>query len=704
VRPNVPTVIDLLADGLNHHHAGRLEEAERRYLQILSVDGRHADSFHLLGLIAYRRKRLESAVELINKAIFLNGNIAAFHCNIGVILKDQGRLTEAVASYERAIALQPDYAEAHNNLGNAFNDQGKLNAAVASYERALALKPDYAEAHNNLGTALNDQGKLNAAVASYERAIALQPDYAEAHNNLGNAFKDQGKLNAAVASYERALALKPDYVEAHNNLGNAFKDQGKLTAAVASYERALALQPDYAEAHNNLGTAFNDQGKLTAAVASYERALALKPNYAEPHNNLGNALRDEDKLTAAVASYERALALKPNFAEAHNNLGTAFKDQGKLTAAAARYEQALALKPDYAAVYLNLADMKKFALGDPHLAAMEALAANTEGLSKTDRMQLDFGLAKAYADLKDYPRSFKRLIAGNAAKRATVEYDEISAFARFERIEAVFTRELIVGKSGGGDPSHSPIFVIGMPRSGTTLVEQIIASHRLVHGGGELKTLHNVVLEVCGPDGSTTLSPESAPALDAAALCEIGTRYVALVRELAARDGGAKTAHVTDKMPSNYYFAGLIHLALPNAKIIHTIRDPVDTCVSCFSTLFSHGQNHTYDLIELGRYYKRYERLMTHWRHVLPQGSLLDVRYEDVVADLEAQARRIIAYCGLPWDDSCLSFHEAERPVRTASATQVRQPIYTSSVGRWRVHKEHLGPLLTALGIESAYA
>jgi len=636
VRPNVPTVSDLLADGLNHHHAGRLEEAERRYLQILSLDGRHADSYHLLGLVAYRRKRLASAVELINKAIFLNSNIAAFHCNIGAILKDQGELTEALASYERALALRPDYAEAHNNLGNAFRDQGKLAEAVARYERALALKPDYAEAHNN----------------------------------LGNAFRDQGKLTEAVASYERALALKPDYAEAHSNLGNAFRDQDKLTAAVASYERALALKSDYAEAHNNLG----------------------------------NAFRDQDKLTAAVASYERALALKPDFAEAHNNLGTAFKDQGKLTAAVARYEQALALKPDYAAVYLNLADMKKFALGDPHLAAMEALAANTEGLSKADRMRLDFGLAKAYADLKDYPRSFKHLLAGNTAKRATVDYDEISSFARFDRIEAVFTRELIVGKSGGGDPSRSPIFVIGMPRSGTTLVEQIIASHRLVHGGGELKTLHNVVLEVCGPDGSTTLSPEFVPAPYAAALRQVGTHYVALVRELAARNGGGKAAYVTDKMPSNYYFAGLIHLAMPNAKIIHTIRDPVDTCVSCFSTLFSRGQNHTYDLVELGRYYKRYERLMTHWRHVLPEGSFLDVRYEDVVADLEVQARRIIAYCGLPWDDCCLSFHEAERPVRTASATQVRQPIYASSVGRWRVYEDHLGPLLRALRLESAHA
>jgi hypothetical protein len=285
------------------------------------------------------------------------------------------------------------------------------------------------------------------------------------------------------------------------------------------------------------------------------------------------------------------------------------------------------------------------------------------------------------------------LFAGNAAKRATIDYDEATTFALFDRIETVFTRELIARKSGGGDSSRLPIFVLGMPRSGTTLVEQIIASHPMVHGAGELQTFNDVLLTVRGPDGNVLAYPEFVPALNAAALQKIGTRYVKLIAEQAP-----KAERITDKMPSNYYFAGLIHLALPNAKIIHTVRDPVDTCVSCFSKLFTAEQNHTYDLGELGRYYKCYEKLMAHWRRVLPEGTMLDVRYEEVIDDLEAQARRIIAYCGLPWDKNCLSFHETERPVRTASATQVRQPIYKSAVGRWRVYEEQLGPLLRALG------
>ena len=256
---------------------------------------------------------------------------------------------------------------------------------------------------------------------------------------------------------------------------------------------------------------------------------------------------------------------------------------------------------------------------------------------------------------------------------------------------------MIAEKSGGGDASPIPIFVLGMPRSGTTLVEQIIASHPMVHGAGELQTLNDVILTVRGPHGDTIRFPEFVPGLDASALHQIGARYVTSVRKLAP-EFAEKCERITDKMPSNYYFAGLIHLALPNAKIIHTIRDPVDTCISCFSKLFSTDLNYSYDLGELGRYYKRYERLMAHWRRVLPRGRILDVRYEEVVADLETEARRIISHCGLPWKDRCLSFHEAIRPVRTASATQVRQPIYKSSVGRWRVYEAHLGPLLDALG------
>ena len=287
-------------------------------------------------------------------------------------------------------------------------------------------------------------------------------------------------------------------------------------------------------------------------------------------------------------------------------------------------------------------------------------------LGDTGRMQLDFALAKAYADLGDHDGSFRRLLSGNALKRGRIHYDEDAALGYFDRIRAVFTPALLREKEklGGGSTSATPIFILGMMRSGSTLVEQILASHRQVHGAGELRTMTLLTQAVRDAGGKPVPYPEFVPGLEAGALDQFAAHYLAEIRKLSP------APHITDKMPENFFFAGLIHLALPNARIIHTVRDPVDTCVSCFSKLFAADQNHTYDLAELGRYYRRYQELMAHWREVLPPGRMLDVRYEDVVADLEGQARRIVAHCGLDWDPRCLSFHATERPVRTASVAR----------------------------------
>jgi tetratricopeptide (TPR) repeat protein len=344
-----------------------------------------------------------------------------------------------------------------------------------------------------------------------------------------------------------------------------------------------------------------------------ERALNLNPSNADAVNLMGRVAFAREDLPSALDYFRRALALNPSLGDAYNNMGNALKELGQLEAARKAYLNALDLDADVTGVYVNLADSMTFAPGDPHIAAMEALAAKTDGLSQKDRLQLDFALGKAYADLKDHARSFAHFLKGNAAKRALIAYEEDAALAFFDRIEAVFARQLIAAKSGGGDPSSRPIFVLGMPRSGTTLVEQILASHPMVHGAGELTALNDATLSVRAADGNPLAYPEFVSALDPKALRQLGARYLELVRNIAPEG-----ARVTDKMPSNYYFLGLIHLALPNARIIHTVRDPVDTCVSCFSKLFTAEQNHTYDLGELGRYYRRYEQLMAHWRSMLP--------------------------------------------------------------------------------------
>src|SRR6516165_420860 len=302
-------IAQLLATGQRHHQAGQLAAAEGYYRKILAIDQNHADSLHLLGVIAHQVGRHDMAVDLIRKAIALNDRIPTFHNNIGLALDALGRTQEAVGHYRRAIALKPTYVEAHNNLGATLQTQSKLDEALVHYQRALALRPDFAEAQNNLGNALKEQGKLDEAVDRYQQALALKPNYAEAHYNLGNALQDQDRLDEALTQYQRALVCKPDYAEAHNNLGNVLKKQGQFDEAVVQYRRALALKPGLAEAHNNLGTALQDQGRLAEAIAQYRRALALNPGYAEAHGNLGKALTEGGDLTQALRALQRSIEI-----------------------------------------------------------------------------------------------------------------------------------------------------------------------------------------------------------------------------------------------------------------------------------------------------------------------------------------------------------------------------------------------------------
>ena len=514
-----------------------------------------------------------------------------------------------MAAYRQAILLRPDFAQAHSNLGNGLRDQGDLEQAAAHYRTALTFIPEWAEAHYNLAGVVASQGRLEEAVAGYQQALALKPDFAEAHNNLGSLFKTLGRSEAALGCFRQALVLKPDYAEAHNNLGNVLKEQGHGAGAVAHYQRAIVLRPSFAEAHNNLGTVFQDQGLIDQAVVQYRRALALNPDYAEAHYNLGVVHQDRGLLDAAAACYRLAVAKRPDFVEAYNNLGNTLKDQGRFQEALTRYDQALALKPDFAEVLFNRAELKTCQPGDPDVARLEALAADRRSLSADGAPFIHFALAKALDETGESVRAFQHLLMGNAAKRRQVVYDETASQDLFRRVAAAFDAGMFEHRRNTGAPSTIPIFVLGMPRSGSSLVEQILASHPEIQGGGELPTLAGVV------GGG---EPETAARLDDAALTDLGAAYLARLPPLAA----GKT-RLTDKMPYNFLYVGLIRLILPGARIIHTRRDPVETCVSCFSKLFPTGQAYSYDLGELGRYYRGYNALMAHWRSVLPADAML---------------------------------------------------------------------------------
>ena len=429
-------------------------------------------------------------------------------------------------------------------------------------------------------------------------------------------------------------------------------------------------------------------------MTSYDRAIALKPDNAEALINRGNALKDLNRFEEALASYYKAVALKPDSAEAFNYLAIELMELGRLDEARSAVEQAINLAPRKPRYYHTLGNVSRYVARDQHVQEMEKLARDAASLSIDDRIELHFALAKAYEDLSHFDDAFEQLSKGNALKRGQITYNEALTLGAMIHTQTIFTSEFIRARQNAGNASSLPVFIIGMPRSGSTLVEQILASHPLVFGGGELRHFRRAVEHIRTKLSASPVFPVPVSAMADEDLHELGSRYLAEIKQLAP---GA--ARITNKMTGNFGFAGLIHLTLPKASIIHTVRDPIDTCISCFSKLFTDEQDQTYDLAELGRYYRHYDDLMAHWYQVLPPFRILKVRYEDVIADLEGQARRIIAHCGLDWDDHCLVFHETQRPVRTASAAQVRQPIYKTAIGRWRLSEQVLRPLLAELNI-----
>ena len=571
---------------------------------------------------------------------------------------------------------------------------GRAAEAEHLYRAALAVEPNHAEALHDLALLCANTGRLDEAEALLRRTLAADGGSAEARVHLGRVLQALNRADEALACFDAALAGDEDDAEALFGRAVALQALGRHAEAIAAYERVLTSCPGDADAANNLGLALQDVGRLEAALAQHRAALAMRPGFAAAHNNLGRALQALDRHEEAIAQYRLAIAAGPGQAARHANLGVALQEIGRLDEAAAVFTQAIALAPRSGRLWRNLADCRRFAAGDPEIAAMQRLAAERATLPEEEQRQLLFALARALADSGDREGAFRCMAEGNALKRRQIGYDEAATLGRFTRIAAVFDYALFERLRGQGARDTRPVFIIGMPRSGTTLVEQILAGHDQVFAAGELSAFGDAAASLGDDAGGGSLAfPDIARTVSGAQLRALGDAYLAGVPMRAAT-----AARVTDKMPLNFLFAGLVHLALPDARIIHLRRDPVDTCFSCFATLFTGNHQVAYDLGELGRYYRAYERLMAHWRSVLPAGVLLDVRYEALVADLAGEARRIVDHCGLEWRDACLDFHRTSRPVRTASVAQVRQPIHRGALGRSGAYRPWLGPLLDALG------
>lgn len=656
----------------HHFRKGELDRACAVYSRIIAGQVQHLDALHALGLIRLQQGEYAEAHSLLAAALDLDGQHAGVLSDYGRFQVLTGHPQEALAVYDRALTVQPDRVDAITGRGHALRALNRQAEALEAYDAALRLEPARAEAQGGRGLSLLALGRPAEALHAFDSTL---------------------KLMRADHPAAPEPAVRPDEAEVLNGRGAALRALGRPAEALASLDRALDLQPGLVDAHHNRGAALRDLNRPAAALASFERLMALDPSRADAHYNRGVVLNDMNRPTEALASYDQALTLNPGLAEAHNGRGVLLMALGRLDEASVAFDRAIALSPSNARFYFNLTQSKRITRGDPRLAAMERLTQDAASLRADERIDLDFALAKAFADIGDTRRAFRHLAQGNARKRRLVAYDEAATLRAFEQMGAAFSAEVMHADTDAGEPSRMPVFIVGMPRSGTTLCEQILASHPQVFGAGESDAFTHAINGLAG----VAKSPEALSRISADRRRQLGIGYVRRLAEMAP-----DAMRITNKAPGNFGFVGLIRLALPNARIIHMRRDPVATCLSCFETLFAEALPYAFDLGELGRYYRGYEVLMNHWRKVMPAGSMLEVDYEDLVTDFEAQARRIVAYCGLEWDRRCLDFQRTERLVRTASARQVRQPIYATSIARWKAYKPHLGPLLAALGRQDA--
>jgi tetratricopeptide (TPR) repeat protein len=589
-----------------------------------------------------------------------------------------------VVTVVEALALARHYLEA-----------GHLRRAEELYRRVLETDPANTEALYELGRAGLRAGRPAEAGACFRSLLRILPDHAEAWTELGVALLTEGKLGEAVACQQEALRLRPDLADAHNNLGDALFRLGEAGQAVACFQRAIHLDPDQPEVHFNLGTALTACGREGEAAAHFREAIRRDPGFIEAYQNLASLLMQEGEDAEALPCHRAVLALRPDDAAAHNNLGVALLEKGEKAAAAAHYREALRLDPNCSHALASVAIHDLYPLTEDEVGRLEALLAGP-GLRPADACVLRFGLGNVRDRAGAYDEAFEQFRQGNTLRRRLFQqsgtaFDPRTHETDIDQLIRTFSAPYFQRARGTGIDHELPVFVVGMPRSGTSLVEQILASHPQVFGGGELRDIQRIVISLPARLGTATGYPACLEGAPAQALRALAERHL---ERLVALGGGAP--RVTDKLPTNHLHLGLIATLFPRARIIHCRRNPLDTCVSCYLSYFR-GLPFTWDLEDLGQYYRQYERLTAHWNAVLPL-PVLEVRYEELVENQEEVSRRLVAFCGLEWDERCLAFHENSRPVHTVSALQVRRPIYKSSVGRWRRYEAHLQPLLKALG------
>ncbi|ANB72931.1 hypothetical protein AYM40_11540 [Paraburkholderia phytofirmans OLGA172] len=489
--------------------------------------------------------------------------------------------------------------------------------------------------------------------------------------------------------------------------GDACAARGELEAALQCFEAARVLDPVDAVVLERLAATLAALNHFSEAVVRYHEATMFDPRNADLHHGLGWSLEQMHRLEQAVDAYREAVRLNPKADGSYNNMGNCLQALGRFDESHEAYRRAIEAAPQVPLYYRNFVQSKRLTADDPVFVALEQLAGVAASLTLVDQAEMHFAYGQALSDVGRNDASFDHFLKANALHRTGVRYDEAASLSLFAHLPEVLTSEELAAKRGLGDPSAAPIFIVGMPRSGSTLIEQILASHPHVFGAGERTEFGEALVNCIGHhvDDPLRIDIEALQGVGATQLRALGADYLRRMRMSLPEipSGAPGYTHFTDKYPFNFINVGLIHLALPNARFIHSSRSPLQSCLSIFSRIF-HDVPFSYDLGELGRYYRAYDALMAHWQRALPEGTMIQIKYEELVEDLEGNVRRLLAHCGLDWDARCLSFHQTTRQVNTASAAQVRRPLYKTSVQRWQPRQVLLQPLFDGLGPELAPA
>lgn len=609
----------------------------------------------------------------------------------GMAMLRAGKLGQSEQAFQQALAMHPECHEAYFGLGLAYFAAQQSDRAAAHVAKAISLAPTNPGYYNQLGNIAVALKNFDLAAESFLKALTLAPGFAEAHHSYGIILFKQGKYNEALSYFEKAVEINPNLVPARVTLGRYYVGKGRWAEACAQFDAAIALKPGDVKMLSTIGNACQTASAIDAAVKYFEMTLAVDDTLWKVHNNIGCALEAKGEAKQAIKHYRRALTLSPNNPVLHNNYGNALAKSGEIEKAIRQYQKASALDPQFAASFANVTRFKKFTAEDSaEINRLEELLF-TPGLSRDHIANLHFALGKVYDDTKDFEKAFAHYRKGNDLVDATQPPDT----GEFERIYAasrdIFTKAFFAERAALGHPSDRPIFVVGMPRSGSTLVEQIISSHPDVVGGdeiGHMQHLRSVISQVIKsskpyPQCMTDITQDNVMAL--------AKSYLDKLDEI-----DSFAPHVIDKMLYNFLNIGMIQLIFPNAKIVHCSRHPLDSCLSSYFQKFAGGNTYTYNLETLGRYYRCYLDFMRLWNEVLP-GKIHEVYYADMVDDQEGESRKLLEYLGLPWDERCLQFHKNSRTVLTASLWQVRQPMYKTSKARWEKYDAYIGALKAAM-------